>query len=103
MAFDKIRQALRNVVVRGALKHAPDSTIAKVIGDLYPYKDTVTYRRVPAAPLDRAAVLAEIAGMAHGEDARGDKGTVSGSLYCGDHDHDHFLGEVFDQFSTPTC
>jgi glutamate/tyrosine decarboxylase-like PLP-dependent enzyme len=24
---------------------------------------------------------------------------VSGSLYCGDHDHYHFLGEVFDQFS----
>ena len=36
MAFDKIRQGLKNVVVRSALKHAPDSTIAKVIGDLYP-------------------------------------------------------------------
>ena len=64
MAFDKIRKGLKNVVVRGALKHAPDSTIAKVIGDLYPYKDTATYRRVPAEPLDRTAVLSEIAGMA---------------------------------------
>ena len=99
MAFDKIRKGLKNVVVRGALKHAPDSTIAKVIGDLYPYKDTATYRRVPVEPLDRTAVLSEIAGMAASEDARGDKGTVSGSLYCGDHDHYHFLGEVFDQFS----
>ena len=54
---------------------------------------------MPAEPLDRAAVLSEIAGMATSEDARGDRGTVSGSLYCGDHDHYHFLGEVFDQFS----
>ena len=99
MAFDKIRQGVKNAVVKSALKHLPDSTIAKAIGDLYPYKDTATYRRVPAEPLDRAAVLSEIAGMATSEDARGDKGTVSGSLYCGDHDHYHFLGEVFDQFS----
>ncbi len=54
---------------------------------------------MPAEPVDRAAILAEIAGMAHVEDERGDKGTVSGSLYCGDHDHYHFLGEVFDLYS----
>ena len=54
---------------------------------------------MPAEPVDRAAILAEITGMAHAEDERGDKGTVSGSLYCGDHDHYHFLGEVFDLYS----
>ena len=37
--------------------------------------------------------------MAHAEDALGDKGTVSGSLYAGDHAHYHFLGEVFDLYS----
>ncbi len=99
MAFDRIRQRIRHAVVKTALTHMPDSTIEKVIGDLYPYKDTITWRRLPAEPLDRAAVLAEIAAMAGSEDARGDKGTVSGSLYCGDHDHYRFLGEVFDQFS----
>ena len=77
-----------------------DHGLEQIIGDLYPYgKTTKAYRRVPAEPVDRAAILAEIAGMAHAEDARGDKGTVSGSLYCGDHDHYHFLGEVFDLFS----
>ena len=71
-----------------------------IIGDLYPYgKTTKAYRRVPAEPVDEATILAEIADMAHAEDARGDKGTVSGSLYCGDHDHYHFLGEVFDLYS----
>ena len=77
-----------------------DDGLSQILGDLYPYKKTTeTYRRVPAEPVDRAAILAEIAGMAHAEDARGDKGTVSGSLYCGDHDHYHFLGEVFDLYS----
>jgi len=54
---------------------------------------------VPEEPVDRAAILSEIAGLAHAEDALGDKGTVSGSLYCGDHGHYHFLGEVFDLYS----
>ena len=42
---------------------------------------------------------AAMAEMARLEDAQGDKGTVSGSLYCGDHDHYAFLGEVFSLFS----
>ena len=77
-----------------------DDGLGQIIGDLYPYgKTTKAYRRVPAEPIERAAILAEIADMARTEDARGDKGTVSGSLYCGDHDHYHFLGEVFDLYS----
>ena len=77
-----------------------DDGLEQIIGDLYPYgKTTKAYRRVPPEPVDRAAILAEITDMAHAEDERGDKGTVSGSLYCGDHDHYHFLGEVFDLYS----
>jgi len=77
-----------------------DDGLQQIIGDLYPYgPTTTTYRSVPAEPVDRAAILAEITGMAHAEDERGDKGTVSGSLYCGDHDHYHFLGDVFDLYS----
>ena len=77
-----------------------DDGLTQIIGDLYPYGGkTATYRKVPAEPVDRTAILAEIGGMAHAEDERGDKGTVSGSLYCGDHDHYHFLGQVFDLYS----
>jgi sphinganine-1-phosphate aldolase len=77
-----------------------DDSVAQVIGDLYPYgKTSKGYRRLPAEPVDRATILTEITGMAHTEDERGDKGTVSGSLYAGDHDHYQFLGEVFDRFS----
>ena len=77
-----------------------DSGLERIIGDLYPYAGTTeSYTRVPAEPVARDAILAEIAGMAQLEDERGDKGTVSGSLYAGDHDHYHFLGQVFDHFS----
>ena len=56
----------RNLEPRGqGHAEACPTADAKVIGDLYPYKDTATYRRVPAEPLDRTAILSEIAGMAH--------------------------------------
>ena len=67
---------------------------------LYPYRATSeTHRAVPPAPLRRDAVLAEVGRMARNEDEQGDRGTVSGSLYSGDHDHYAFLGEVFSAFS----
>jgi sphinganine-1-phosphate aldolase len=82
------------------VRQVSNGGLKEIIGDLYPYRaSTTSYSRVPKEPIDHAAILAEIAGMAHLEDARGDKGTVSGSLYCGDHDHYHFLGEVFDLYS----
>ena len=70
------------------------------IDGFYPYrKETTTYRRIPEEPRDRTQVLAEITAMAHREDATGDQGRVSGSLYSGDHEHYGYLGEVFSQFS----
>lgn len=80
--------------------HVKDSGLEKILGDLYPYStSTETFRRVPAEPVDRETILAEITAMAHAEDERGDEGKVSGSIYAGDHAHYHFLGRVFDQFS----
>lgn len=62
----------------------------------YPYrKQGANYRRIPDEPRDRAEVLAEITAMAVAEDASGDSGRVSGSLYSGDHKHYAYLGEVF--------
>lgn len=70
------------------------------IDGLYPYrKQTTIYRSIPAEPRDRADVLAEITRMAEQEDAAGDAGRVSGSLYSGDHEHYAYLGEVFNRFS----
>jgi glutamate/tyrosine decarboxylase-like PLP-dependent enzyme len=77
-----------------------DGGFEEILDGFWPYrKTTESHRTVPAEPLDRGQIYAEIAEMAHTEDAQGDKGTVSGSLYCGDHDHYAFLGEVFNLFS----
>ena len=66
----------------------------------YPYRRQGTnYRRIPEAPRDRAEVLAAITAMAATEDATGDEGRVSGSLYSGDHEHYAYLGEAFSRFS----
>ena len=66
----------------------------------YPYRRHGTnYRRLPEQPRDRAEVLAAITAMAAAEDATGDQGRVSGSLYSGDHEHYAYLGEVFSRFS----
>ena len=77
-----------------------DAGLDAMLDGFWPYrKTTQSYREVPAEPVDRARILAEITDMAHREDAQGDTGTVSGSLYCGDHDHYGFLGEVFNLYS----
>ncbi len=66
----------------------------------YPYrKQGTNYRRVPEEPRDRSEILAAITAMAAGEDAAGDTGKVSGSLYSGDHEHYAYLGEVFARFA----
>ena len=66
----------------------------------YPYRRHGTnYRRIPDEPRDRAEVLAAITDMARAEDATGDRGRVSGSLYSGDHAHYAYLGDVFSTLS----
>jgi glutamate/tyrosine decarboxylase-like PLP-dependent enzyme len=77
-----------------------DGGFEEILDGFWPYrKTTESFRTVPPEPIDRGLIYSEIAEMAHAEDAQGDKGTVSGSLYCGDHDHYAFLGEVFNLFS----
>lgn len=72
----------------------------EILDGLYPYRRTTeTYRAIPATGRTQDEVLAEVREMAGREDAMGDEGRVSGSLYCGDHDHYHFLTEVFEQFA----
>ncbi len=70
------------------------------IDGFYPYrKQGANYRSIPDEPRDRTEVLEAITAMARSEDATGDEGKVSGSLYSGDHEHYAYLGEVFSQFS----
>ena len=74
--------------------------LERMLDDLFPYRRTTeTYRRVPDHGASREEILTEIATMAKAEDATGDAGRVSGSLYSGDHQHYHFLAQVFEHFA----
>ncbi|MEZ5322057.1 MAG: aminotransferase class V-fold PLP-dependent enzyme [Microthrixaceae bacterium] len=70
------------------------------LDSLYPYRRRFqTHRRLPPTGVPRAEILSELEVMASEEDAKGDKGMVSGSIYHGDHDHYHFLTEAFEAFA----
>jgi glutamate/tyrosine decarboxylase-like PLP-dependent enzyme len=62
----------------------------------YPYKDRFPVNRgLPEQGRPREEILAEMASLAHEEDASWEGGRVSGTMYCGDHDHYDFLNDVF--------
>jgi len=76
------------------------SDLERMLDDLFPYRHTsTTFTRIPDQAVDRDSVLADIAQMAKAEDAQGDAGRVSGSLYSGDHEHYDFLTDVFGEFA----
>ena len=77
-----------------------DGGFERILDEMYPYRrSSRTHRRLPAEPEERAAVLAAIAEMSAREDAMGDAGRVSGSIYSGDHEHYAFLNDVFGHYS----
>ncbi len=77
-----------------------DAGFERLLDELYPYRaSNETFRVIPEHGRPAAEVVAEIGEFAAREDAMGDEGRVSGSLYCGDHDHYHVLAEVFEQFA----
>ncbi len=66
----------------------------------FPYADRFAIHRVlPEKGTPREAVLAELATMAGEEDSFWETGKCSGTMYCGDHDHYHFMNEAFGLFA----
>ncbi len=62
----------------------------------YPYADEYPIvRGLPERGRPKAEILAELHSMAEREDASWENGKVSGSMYCGDHDHYAFMNEAF--------
>ena len=69
----------------------------------FPYADRYAVNRtLPASGRPRADVLAEMQAMATEEDAFWETGKVSGTMYCGDHEHYDFLGQAFGCSPTST-
>ena len=62
----------------------------------FPYVDRFPVNRtLPEKGRPRDEVLAEMAQLAHEEDRAWETGRVSGTMYCGDHDHYDFMNDVF--------
>ena len=71
-----------------------------MLDELYPYRNsTKTNSVIPENGRPASEVIAEVRNFSKREDAVGDDGRVSGSLYSGDHDHYHLLSEVFEEFA----
>jgi sphinganine-1-phosphate aldolase len=66
----------------------------------FPYQDKFEmHRALPEEGIDKEAVLAMLATMSEAENPAWETGQVSGTMYCGDHDHYDFLNEAFSYFS----
>jgi sphinganine-1-phosphate aldolase len=62
----------------------------------FPYADRFPINRtLPEQGRPREEVLAELRAMADLEDDTWETGKVSGTMYCGDHDHYAFMNEAF--------
>ncbi len=66
----------------------------------YPYAERFPVNRsLPEQGRPRSEVLSELGAMAAEEDAFWETGKVSGTMYCGDHEHYAFLTEAFGKFA----
>ncbi len=66
----------------------------------YPYADRFPVTRfLPEIGRPRSEILRELELMSREEDAVWESGKVSGTMYCGDHEHYGFLTEAFAKFA----
>jgi glutamate/tyrosine decarboxylase-like PLP-dependent enzyme len=66
----------------------------------YPYAETHdVIRGMPSEGRSRESILAELGDFAHSEDKFWEGGKVSGTMYCGDHEHYDFMGRAFELFA----
>ena len=66
----------------------------------FPYADRFPVNRaIPDQGRDRSEVLDELRQMAGEEDRTWESGQISGSYYCGDHEHYEFMTEAFGLFA----
>ncbi|MDX6527609.1 MAG: sphinganine-phosphate aldolase [Gaiellales bacterium] len=66
----------------------------------YPYAETHdVIRGMPSEGRSRESIIAELTGFAESEDQSWETGKVSGTMYCGDHEHYKFMGRAFELFA----
>jgi sphinganine-1-phosphate aldolase len=66
----------------------------------YPYADRFAiHRSLPEKGMPRDEVIEQLRVMAAEEDVSWEGGKVSGTMYCGDHEHYHFMNDAFGLFA----
>src|ERR1700733_10316117 len=66
----------------------------------FPYADRFEiHRALPETGMSRDEVLSQLHSMAKEEDVFWEGGKVSGTMYCGDHEHYRFMNEAFGMFA----
>jgi glutamate/tyrosine decarboxylase-like PLP-dependent enzyme len=66
----------------------------------FPYAERYGVNRsLPETGIPRAEVLQQLETMAKEEDAFWESGKVSGTMYCGDHEHYEFMNQAFGRFA----
>lgn len=74
--------------------------VAKLMKSLYPYAEEYgVVKEFPEQGVPRETILAQVREMATKEDTVWEGGKCSGTMYRGDHDHYHFLNEVFGYYN----
>jgi sphinganine-1-phosphate aldolase len=70
------------------------------MSSFHPYAERYGVNRsIPEEGMPREEVLEQLRTMAAEEDASWEGGTVSGTMYCGDHDHYAFMNDAFGLFA----
>jgi sphinganine-1-phosphate aldolase len=76
------------------------ATFLKMASSLYPYVDRFpNFHRIPEKGRTRDEILALLKELSSTEDAMGDEGRVSGSIYHGGHEHYEFLVDAYANFA----
>jgi sphinganine-1-phosphate aldolase len=76
------------------------ATFLEMASSLYPYVDRFpNFREIPEKGRTREEILALLKELSSTEDAMGDEGRVSGSIYHGGHEHYEFLVDAFANFA----
>lgn len=77
-----------------------EDSIGRFLDGVYPYRQEFeNFSALPEQGIDKVELLTFIRELASREDRTGDTGRCSGSVYLGDHEHYHFLSEVFESFA----
>lgn len=66
----------------------------------YPYAERFPVNaKMPQRGRDRGEIIAELKDLATAEDGAWEQGQVSGTMYCGNHDHYAFMAQAFELYA----